>query len=639
MTKVKQKDRNARPAVNRRYPIGAELSPNGETRFRVWAPKAKRVEVVLESGSYNLNAEPGGYFSGAARSDPDALYRFRLDQGEQLYPDPASRFQPEGPQGPSCVVDPFAFDWSDAKWAGVRLPGQVIYELHVGTFTMEGTYRAAAAQLHELARIGITVIELMPLADFAGKFGWGYDGVNLFAPTRLYGSPDDLRSFVNDAHAAGIAVILDVVYNHFGPEGNYLGSFSDDYVTDRYTNDWGQSLNFDGPNSCPVREYFVSNARYWIDEFHFDGFRFDATQDICDRSPEYIIGAIGRAARAAAGERPLILVAENEPQETRLVRPESDGGDDLDGLWNDDFHHSAIVALTGRNEAYFTDYAGAPQEFISTAKRGYLFQGQHYTWQSKGRGTSTAGLPPEAFVAFIENHDQVANGASGERVRVQTSPGKYRAMTALLLMGPWTPMLFQGQEFGATTPFIFFSDMSADLRDAIQKGRFEFLMQFPSAATEEAQERLPAPANPETFTRCKLNFAERATNQHLYDLHIDLLRLRHDDARFRQQPIGAVDGAVLTDSSFVLRFFGSDAETRLLIVNFGQRIELPIIPEPLLAPPTAHGWDTLWSSDSPRYGGPGAVPLAAGREWVLSSESAVVLHPVRKRKPRRVRKP
>src|SRR5438067_4982468 len=417
--------------AKRRYPIGAELVGEKQTDFRVWAPKAQQVDVVLEDTAgakphfCSLTAEPGGYFSGAANAGAGAGYRFRVNGAKNFYPDPASRFQPDGPHGSSCIVDPTQFRWSDADWPGLKLKGQIFYEMHIGTFTDEGTWRAAAEQLPELARIGITVIEMMPVADFPGSFGWGYDGVDLFAPTHLYGAPDDLRSFVNHAHSLGIGVILDVVYNHFGPDGNYVRAFSDHYFTAQYENDWGESINFDGLNSNPVREFFITNGRYWIEEFHFDGFRFDATQDVNDKSEEYIIGAVGRAARAAAGKRMLLLNAEREPQEAKLVRPRSEGGDDLDGLLNDDFHHSAFVALTGRNEAYFSDYLGLPQEFVSAAKYGYLYQGQPYSWQESQRGTPSFGIPPEAFVAFIENHDQISNNPRGERLRFRASPGRY----------------------------------------------------------------------------------------------------------------------------------------------------------------------------------------------------------------------
>ena len=632
------------PRELRRYPIGAELIGANETHFRVWAPKATHVDVVIEESAvknthrtfHPLQREDGGYFSGLTEARAGDCYRFRVDNAEHFHPDPASRFQPDGPHGSSCIVDPTTFRWSDTEWPGKQLKGQIIYEMHVGTFTGEGTWRAAAEQLPELARIGITVIEVMPIADFPGNFGWGYDGVDLFAPTHLYGAPDDLRSFVNHAHSLGIGVILDVVYNHFGPDGNYVRAFSDHYFTAQYENDWGESINFDGLNSEPVREFFITNGRYWIEEFHFDGFRFDATQEVNDKSEEYIIGAVGRAARAAAGKRNLILIAENEPQEAKLVRPRSEGGDDLDGLLNDDFHHSAFVALTGRNEAYCTDYLGLPQEFVSAAKYGYLYQGQPYSWQESQRGTPTFGIPPETFVAFIENHDQISNNPRGERLRFQTSAGRYRAMTALLLLGPWTPMLFQGQEFGASSPFVFFTDVGdSDMREAIRKGRFQFLAQFPSMASEEMQRNLPSPSDPRVFTSCKLNFSERATNSRLYDLYVDLIKLRREDSRFREQVPGQVDGAVLGPASFVLRFFAGENDERLLIVNFGKRQVLAPAPEPLLAPPLDFEWETMWTSESPRYGGPGAVPLVTQEQWLLPAEAAVALRLVAEKAPRR----
>jgi len=631
--------------AKRRYPIGAELIGPNKTHFRAWAPKAKNVDLVLESGAeknaersfHPLTREDGGYFSGTAEAGAGALYRFRINDAENFHPDPASRFQPQGPHGPSCIVDPTQFKWTDEKWRGVKMRGQIVYEMHIGTFTPEGTWRAAAEQLAELARIGITVIEMMPIADFPGNFGWGYDGVDLFAPTRLYGTPDDLRAFVDRAHSLGLAVILDVVYNHFGPDGNYLAVYSDDYLTRENENDWGDSINFDGANSGPVREFFITNGRYWIDEFHFDGFRFDATQSIYDKSDEYIVGAIGRAARQTAGKRSLILIAENESQETKLVRPRSEGGDDLDGLLNDDFHHSAVVALTGLREAYYTDYLGSPQEFISAAKYGYLFQGQPYSWQEAPRGTPTFKASPEAFVAFIENHDQVANTAAGERLRFQTSPGRYRAMTALLLLGPWTPMLFQGQEFGASSPFIFFTDVGdGPMREAIRKGRFQFLAQFPSLAANEVQKRLPVPSDPKAFASCKLDFSKRKKNKEFYDLHVDLLRLRREDSRFHEQRLGGVDGAVLGPASFVLRYFSKgNSDDRLLVVNFGERRVLTPAPEPLLAPPLGLEWETLWSSESVSYGGPGVVTVARQDGWTLPAEATIALRLIPEKAPRR----
>ena len=538
--------------AKRRYPIGAESVGKNQTHFRVWAQKAREVDVALEEATEAkpefcpLTAEPGGYFSGAANASAGTRYRFRVNGAENFYHDPASRLQPDGPHGSSCIVDPGKFRWSDADWAGLKLKGQIFYEMHIGTFTREGTWRAAAEQLPELARIGITVIEMMPVAEFPGRFGWGYDGVDFFAPSHLYGTPDDLRAFIDRAHSLGLGVILDVVYNHFGPDGNYLGIYSDDYLVRGKGHEWGDVINFDGPNSGPVREFFITNGRYWIEEFHFDGFRFDATHAIHDDSAEYIISVVGHAAREAAGSRSIILIAENDLQEAEMVRqrgseshlqprqrdPETSSdrvsaklqtrGDGLDGMWNDDFHHSAIVALTGQNAGYFSDYSGKPQEFISAAKYGFLYQGQAWSWRKVLRGTPTFGIPVEAFVCFIENHDQIANTGPGDRPRFQTSPGRYRAITALLLLGPWAPLMFQGQEFGASSPFLFFADVGGEsVRAGIRKGRAELLAPFLSLTEVETLKGLPAPDDPNSFSRCKLDFSEREKNRELYNLHID----------------------------------------------------------------------------------------------------------------------
>src|SRR6266850_3991604 len=623
--------------MQRRYPIGAEIISKNETHFRVWAPKANTLDVVLEPSSersvertfHPLTQERDGYFSGTVTCGVGARYRFRLNRSENFHPDPASRFQPDGPHGSSYVVDPFAFKWTDANWRGVKLAGQVIYEFHVGTFTPQGTWHAAAEKLELLVSDGITSLEMMPISDFPGRFGWGYDGVDLFAPAHLYGTPDDLRAFIDRAHALGLGVILDVVYNHFGPDGNYLGVYSDDYMNRERENEWGDSINFDGENCGPVREFFITNGRYWIEEFHFDGFRFDATQSIHDKSEEYIVGAIGRAAREAAGKRSILLFAENERQEAKLIRTREQGGDDLDGVWNDDWHHAAVVAVTGRNEAYYTDYRGCPQEFISAAKYGYLYQGQPYSWQEAPRGYPSLDRKPEAFVSFLENHDQVSNSATGDRLRLQTSPGRYRAMTALLLLGPWTPLLFQGEEFGASSPFVFFADVGdAAVRDGIRKGRVELLAPFLSLTEEETLRSLPAPDDPQTFSRCKLDFSEREKNRALYDLHIDLLKLRRDDSRFRLQESDGIDGAVLGPKSFVLRYFSEANDDRLLLVNFGERQVLHPASDPLLAPPADCRWETLWTSDSQRYGGEATVATAGPYRWILPAESTVALRPV-----------
>ncbi len=620
-------------AGGRRLPAGAEALPGGGVHFRVWAPRRRRVEVVFEEGgaAVGLRPEDGGYFSTLVpRARAGADYRFRLDGEGQLYPDPASRFQPEGPHGPSRVVDPEAYVWTDGAWRGATLKGQVIYELHTGTFTPEGTWEAARRELRELAACGVTCVEMMPVADFPGRFGWGYDGVNLFAPTRLYGDPEDLRRFVDEAHACRLAVILDVVYNHLGPDGNYLKQFADEYFSARYQTEWGEALNFDGPGSEEVREFFLSNAAYWISEFHFDGLRLDATQQIFDASAEHFLASVTRRVREAAGGRETIVVGENEPQHTRLVRPAGRGGYALDGLWNDDFHHSAMVALTGRNEAYYTDYRGSAQELISAVKYGFLYQGQRYKWQKARRGTPSLDLAPEVFINFIQNHDQVANSGRGERAHRLTSPGRLRAMTALLLLAPATPMLCQGQEFAASSPFLYFADHEAGLATKVREGRAEFLSQFPSLDTEEARACVPVPGDASTFERCKLDLSEREKHAEVYALHRDLLRLRREDAVFSRPYKRGLDGAVLAPEAFVLRFFDEDDEAgdRLLVVNLGADLHLDPAPEPLLAPPDDARWETLWSSESVAYGGCGTAPLDTEENWRIPGHAAVALKPV-----------
>jgi maltooligosyltrehalose trehalohydrolase len=377
----------------RRLPVGAEVQPGGGVDFRVWAPIRQRVEVVLDGGSaIDLQAQGDGYFAALIEeAGAGTRYGYRLDGGEKAFPDPASRFQPEGPHGLSEVIDPSSFAWTDAAWRGVPKTGHVVYELHAGTFTPEGTFAAAARELDRLAELGITLIEIMPLADFAGTFGWGYDGVDLYAPSRLYGTPDDFRRCVDRAHATGIGVILDVVYNHYGPDGNYLREFTPDHISTLHASEWGDSPNFDGDNSGPVREMIVANAGYWIDEFHFDGLRLDATQQVYDDSPRHILADVTREVERSARGRGTWTVGENEPQDTRLMRARADGGYGIDALWNDDFQHSARVALTGRAEAYYTDYAGSPQEFISASKRGFLYQGQWYSWQGDRRARDHGG--------------------------------------------------------------------------------------------------------------------------------------------------------------------------------------------------------------------------------------------------------
>ena len=610
----------------RRLPIGAELTERERgIRVRVWAPTHAKVTFVVESPTRReivLGRGGTGHHSGFVPGlGAGAQYWFRLGDDPTLLPDPASRFQPEGPLGPSEVIDPHAFTWTDAAWRGIPASKHVLYEMHVGTFTPQGTWAAAMEWLPFLAEVGITTLEVMPIGECAGRYNWGYDGVNLFAPSHRYGTPDDMRRFVDRAHACGVAVILDVVYNHFGPSGNTMYAWSPHYKR-ATSNDWGDALNFDGDHSAGVRELVVENAAYWISEFHLDGLRLDATQAILDDSSEHVITALARRAREAAGDRTIFLVGENEPQDAQLIR------DGLDALWNDDFHHTARVAATGLIEGYLHDYRGTPQELLSAIKRGFLYQGQFYPWQRNPRGTPTRGIARAQFVHFLENHDQVANVGLGERLPDLTDPGTLRALTALMLLTPELPMLFQGQETGSRKRWLFFVDHTADLHEPIRKGRAAFEQQFPRLATREAQAALFDPCIESTYRACILDPEERRFDNPVVALHRDLLRLRRADAAFTDARPEALDGAVLSDRAFVVRYMQDDpADDRLLLVNLGPTFAQAVIPEPLIAPPSDHGWRLAWSSEDPAYGGHGTPPPFTRERLAIPGRSAVLLSP------------
>ncbi len=593
--------------------------------FKVWAPRCKQVDVLIERqrlSPFRLRSHANGFHSGLFPGlEAGALYKFRLNH-KHSYPDPVSRYQPEGPHGPSMVIDPTSYRWKDQSWQrkGIRLQGQVFYEVHVGAFTAEGTFAAMVDQLAALKKLGITAIELMPLAEFPGRWNWGYDGVNLFAPAHVYGAPDDLRRLVDAAHRQGMAMVLDVVYNHFGPDGNYLKFFSPDYFTRRYKTDWGEAINFDGKNAAQVRQFFLQNAAYWIKEFHFDGLRLDATQNIYDQGKPHILAEITKTVRAAASPKKVLLIGENEPQEVRLLKSPAQGGYGLDSLWNDDFHHTAYVRMTGRREAYYTDYLGHAQEFISMVKRGFMYQGQFYSWQNQPRGTYVDDqIPASAFTVYLENHDQVANSLYGLRMAHQTDIALYRALTALFLLGPQTPLIFMGQEFAASTPFLFFTDHDKELGPLVFKGRKEFLCQFPSIAA--AVHKVQDPQDAKAFTACKLKFEERRTHKEIYALHADLLKIRREDDVIKRQDHQAIEGAVFTQDAFVLRYKHKEAH-RLLVVNFGDDVHFVPVCESLLAPLPHRPWAFLWSSEDPKYGGRGKIQALTQKGWSIPGRCA-----------------
>lgn len=602
--------------------LGAIVTDEG-VRFRLWAPQARTVEIAIEDPQQkklSLRSLGDGYFGA---TDPylkaGARYRYIVD-GKGPFPDPCSRYQPEGPHGPSMIVDHRAHRWRDSGWSGVEMRGQVIYELHIGAFTPVGNFHGALERLPHLQSLGATAVEVMPVAECPGRWNWGYDGVNLFAPSHRYGDYDAFKRFVDEAHRLGLAVILDVVYNHIGPDGNYLPQFSPSYFTDRYPTEWGPTFDFE---SAGVRQFVLENACYWIREFHLDGLRLDATQSIFDFGQPHILAELSECTRAAAGGRKILLLAENEPQRATHLWPVAAGGFGFDAIWNDDFHHSARVALTGKREAYFHDYAGRAQEFVSTAKRGFLFQGQHYHWQQKARGEPLS-TPLCSCIAFLQNHDQVANSLRSARVNTLASASRYRALTPFFLLMPQTPLLFMGQEFGATTPFYFFADHAAGLREKVYAGRRSFLAQFPGIATPIAQGLVADPAAESTFLRSKLEWQELIEHPETFRLHTELLALRREDAVLSQQDDRHLDGAVLGEHAFVLRWFDSRLGDRLLVVNLATEIHLDPAPEPLLAPPLKQAWELVLSSEETRYGGGGVINPLSDRGWRLPAETAVL---------------
>ncbi|MEJ1157146.1 malto-oligosyltrehalose trehalohydrolase [Prosthecomicrobium sp. N25] len=611
----------------RRMPIGAELMPDRRgTSFRVWAPDHEAVRVRVDGVDVPMDPAGDGLFE---REVPAATvgsrYGFVLGASEAPVPDPAARALPDGPHGLAMVVDPDAFGWTDADWPGLGLDGQVLQEIHIGTFTPEGTFEAAADKLPLLVAVGISVIEMMPVATFPGRFGWGYDGVGLFAPTPQYGTPDDLRRFIDRAHGLGMGVILDVVYNHLGPDGQYLSRCASATFSDVYENEWGAPLNFDGPGSEGVRRFFRENAAYWIREFHFDGLRFDATQQVYDSTVPHIVAECAAAARAAAGPRRLFLTAENTPQDVRVVRPAEAGGFALDTIWNEDFQRAARVALTGERVAYYADHAGSAPELAAATVFGFLYQGQRSGWERQPRGTPALDLPMKRFVTFLENHDQVANSARAERLVLLADPGLLRALTAMLLLGPQTPLLFQGQEFGSTRPFPYFADVTGDLGRGVREGRAGFMAQFPDARPDVIAD----PTDPATFASAVLEWGERTDNAHWVALHRDLIRLRRTDPVIADQGGHGLVATTPFPTLAAIRFLAPQAGTgdRLLLVNLGEDIEVPTVPDPLFATGTGGEWVTLWSSEDEAYRGRGAEPVAHGEGWSIPGRAAVLLAP------------
>ncbi|HUG55745.1 MAG TPA: malto-oligosyltrehalose trehalohydrolase [Candidatus Limnocylindrales bacterium] len=582
--------------------LGARPLGGGRCRFRVWAPRAGRVEVRLLQGGRVAELHPEGDGHHAA-DVPDvaagARYRYRIDGAREL-PDPASRWQPDGVHGPSAVLDPLAHRWSDGGWRGLERAALVTYELHVGTFTREGTLDAIVPHLAPLRDLGVTAIELMPLAQFPGERNWGYDGVYPYAVQASYGGPDAMRRLVDAAHGAGLAVIVDVVYNHLGPEGNYLGEYGP-YFTDRYLTPWGPAVNFDGPDSDGVREYFIENANMWIREYHADGLRLDAVHAILDRSATPFLQELAVAVReagAAAGRR-VHVIAESNLNDARLIRPVEHGGLGLDAQWSDDLHHALHVALTGERDGYYVDFTGLP-DLARALREGWVYQGQRSAFRRRRHGNSTAGLAGDRFVVFAQDHDQVGNRMLGERLSSLVGPRELRLAAAAVILSPYLPLLFMGEEYGETAPFQYFtSHGDADLAEAVRRGRREEFAEFAEFARSG---ETPDPQDPATFERSRLRheLAERSEGAALRAWYAALLRLR------REVPaLASLDPArteVLADEAagtLALRRWSGPSEA-VAVLHFGaevRRADLPIAGGP---------WRRALHSEDAAFGGAGA---------------------------------
>jgi malto-oligosyltrehalose trehalohydrolase len=550
-------------------PFGAQFA-DGRTRFRLWAPAHRVVRLKLEGRDELLEMSPVG--AGVHElitplATAGSTYRYVLSDGTAIA-DPASRHQPSDANGPSEVIDPASYRWRDAEWHGRPWSSAVIYELHVGAFTPEGSFKAAIDKLAHLADLGITMIEVMPIADFPGERNWGYDGVLLFAPDSSYGRPDDLKEFIEAAHGLGLAVILDVVYNHFGPDGNVLPACSPAIFTDRHHTPWGAAVNFDGEGSRSVRELVIHNALYWIEEFHFDGLRLDAVHAIIDDSPEHVLVELARRVRASAPEREIHLLIENEENDPDLIN--ATGGvapKRYDAQWNDDVHHVLHVAATGESNGYYEDYLGDTWKLTRALAEGFAFQGEVMAFRGTARGKPSAHLHPTAFVAFIQNHDQVGNRAFGERIGALASPERLRAISAIHLLLPQIPLIFMGEEWGADQPFLFFADFHGELAHALRAGRRQEFARFPEFADQTTRERIPDPLAHETFLASKLDWRQLERGHHALQLdrYRRLLQVRYTEiVPLLDSMCGAGRYRVLKAGGVVVEWTAKDSVLQLI---------------------------------------------------------------------------
>jgi maltooligosyltrehalose trehalohydrolase len=575
--------------------IGAQVVPFG-VNYRTWAPDARKVEVRASRGgcarrTFALVREDGGYWSGTDFNGAVGdLYGFCLDNEDGL-PDVASRFQPHGIGGRSECIDPGSYAWTNSSWERPAWRGQTTYEIHVGTFTPEGTFRAAIPMLAHIRDLGAEAVEIMPVADFAGDRNWGYDGVCLFAPARCYGRPDDLRALVDAAHGHGLAVILDVVYNHVGPQSGYFASFCRDYFRNEQHTPWGRSFNLDGPRSWPVRDLIRNNAAYWLDEYRFDGLRLDATHAIRDASPNQLIGEIADIAHVRGG----FVIAEDERNTAKLLGP----GLGLDAAWADDFHHQVRVALTGTRDSYFSAYSGKPEAIADTISNGWTYRGQAFApWQGKPRGEASRSLPTDSFIYCIENHDQVGNRPFGERLENLVDPARFRAASMLLCLCPYPVLLFMGQDWAASTPFLFFCNHGGELGENISKRRQAELGSGGSAETAP-----PDPEDPLSFRRSKLLWAERPKGRHAETLSLYRACLRERLSLHSWDAFSRESWSVVSEGPVIAVKYSLPGSERLLLVNFQQKDVLPESLPELFCKPQQGTWSVVLDSESPDFGG------------------------------------
>ncbi|MEO5720335.1 MAG: malto-oligosyltrehalose trehalohydrolase [Chthoniobacterales bacterium] len=596
---------------------GAEVRADG-VRYRTWCKHDRAaVSIVDPAGeilrAIALEADGDGYFSAV---DPEGragdLYQYRFGDS-QGWPDPASRWQPAGVHGPSMVIDASTYRWSDAAWRPPPVSQLVIYELHVGTFTPAGTFRSAIERLDHVVNLGANAIELMPVVDFPGDRNWGYDGVMLYAPARVYGHPDDLRALVEAAHARGLAVILDVVYNHFGPDGNYTSVYHGDYSNPNEQTPWGAALNYSAP---AVRAFFLENAPYWRREFHLDGFRLDATHEIADRSSPHLLAEIAQAVHSLGG----FVIAEDERNEPQLLRQVADGGFGLDGVWADDFHHVLHVMLTGEREGYYANYEGTMDELAQTLTHGWLFRGQTEPSSGRPRGGDSAGLTPPQFIYCISNHDQVGNRAHGERLGHLVSPAAYRAASALLCLVPQTPLIFQGQEWNASTPFQFFTQHNPELGRLVSEGRRHEFQKFAAFREAATREKIPDPQAQETFQNSKLRWEENTDPAHaaILLLYQEFLALRRSHVAWRADRAARPPALEIAPGILAFRL-GHHGHECLVVSDLCGGHAKPRLEDAALAPSGGRAWRVLLSSNDDRFGGEDAPPFQVPTTLVLEA--------------------